>query len=69
MFRKMSYIFTFLIIFVLLWSFCPGANLAFSLFDTHKDMMDMSQEKAVGQAGNYSIPRNQVLLEIATGTW
>jgi hypothetical protein len=65
----MSYIFTFLIIFILLWSFGFGANLAFSLFDTHKDMMDMSQEEAMTQTGEYSVSRNQVLLEIATGTW
>lgn len=69
MLRRMSFIFAFLIIFVLLWSFGPGANLAFSLFDTNKDMMDMSQEKAIAQADEYSVSRNQVLLEIATGTW
>jgi hypothetical protein len=65
----MSYTFAFLIIFAFLSSFGLGANLAFSLFDTREDIVDMSQGEVTAQTGEYSVPRNQVLLEIATGTW
>ena len=69
MLRRISYIFAFLIIFILLLNFSPGIHSAVSLFDAHRDMMDMSQKKVIAQTGEYSVPRNQVLLEIATGTW
>jgi hypothetical protein len=54
---------------MLLWNFGPGIDPAISLFDAQKDMVNMSQKTVIDQTNEYSVPRNQVLLEIATGTW
>ena len=67
----MSYIHTFLIIFLLLWYIILWYDFSFSQVGSNRneDNEDMFQEQVFVQTGIYSVLRNQVLLEIATGTW
>lgn len=44
-------------------NFCP------IILDGDKTAVDLAQEKVLAPEKNYSVPRDQVLLEIATATW
>jgi hypothetical protein len=44
-------------------NFCP------IILDGNKTAVDSPEAKILAPEKNYSVPRNQVLLEIATATW
>ena len=44
-------------------------NVCPIILDGDKAVVDLPQEKVLAPEKNYSVPRNQVLLEIATATW
>ena len=69
--KRRSLIFVFTIILLLLWSITlwAGANFAQVLSNINEDTAGMLKERIFAQTSSYSIPRNKVLLEIATGTW
>jgi hypothetical protein len=69
--KRTSCVLGFLIVFVfglstVLWAdsgFCPIPSAEYEAIS------DLPQEEVGALRENYSIPRNQVLLEIGTGTW
>ena len=69
--KKTPYILIFVIVFLLgaspvLWSdsnFCPVQTAG------DKATVDSPQKKILNTGEVYSIPRNQVLVEMATATW
>jgi hypothetical protein len=46
-----------------------GSNFCPIHFTPSKAILDLPQKEVFTPGTNYSIPRNQVLLEISTGTW
>ncbi|MGB2697487.1 MAG: hypothetical protein WBD28_06455 [Candidatus Zixiibacteriota bacterium] len=69
--KKMTYVLIFVIVLLLgastvLWSdstFCPIQPAG------DKDAVDLPQKRISGTGKAYSVPRNQVLVEMATATW
>jgi hypothetical protein len=53
------------------WSSVVWAGSNFCPIDYMNDgaASDLTQKEATTQRKNYSVPRNQVLLEIGTATW
>jgi hypothetical protein len=69
--RRTLYLLGLLVMFCFGSSTALGADL--SLCPIHstnnKAVLDLPQGKIFTPGKNYSVPRNQVLLEIGTGTW
>lgn len=71
MLKKMRYVLVFMIVFLLgvsmvLWAdsnFCPIKTAGDEAFG------DLPQNRVLNTGKVYSIPRDQVLVEMATATW
>jgi len=69
--KRTFYLFGLLIILFLGSSIVLGGDAGYcpDPFSQDKVILDQPQEEVLTLGTNFSISRNQVLLEIATGTW
>lgn len=69
--KKRSYVLVFLIVLLFRFAIALGVDSNLSPAPSTKDQTILSSPKVTVSSfvPNFSVPRDQVLVEIATGTW